>query len=1124
MHAIRQKCRPKHQVLILNCYPRTVKGAVDVKPNSSELSYLLYYATTRRSKVQKVGAFLEKKTASDVWRARIGNVQVTLQIVAGLIEKAPRDLPLYATHVLKLLNIILSAHDITMVESSLLTFESFCQNHDEASLSADQEYLCQYENIVSKYASLALENPSITNPTLSTPVALRWKNLGLQAIKSVFSSEALASIAGRLLNLIVPILLDTIWSENSDYINLLEQKTKVEVKFRTRSFSRRRASIATIHTVETSSSSKAALSGTTADADKVAEEDNTVLSLECLRLIFAVNNKAQIHGATLATLKYIGDFSIKQKNNLLPTESRAIQIFQMISRWAPVQDRYTILVTTLDLLVNSSIDIDIDDFQKQLLYATMIDSLLKSDINLIGLGVLDVLIGLIRHLLRVLQSSRPPSQEANTICEVSTTSDGQWPLKNTTEAHIEALPKPILRKKLLEKLQDCIGNLATHIYYADQISDMVSALICRIKLRSSTNLQHLASTIESSTFVTSRSNPTGDLEEINSEGLFLFANARVSVLKAINSILLTASLRKSLSVIGNLARNYVSTRVWEGTHWLLCDNDNDVRKAYVAALLTWMKYEMSEYAPRMSDSKPIIPSRTIKVGTNINSNMRSISNTWPREKPTTKRQHQSAFLDLLHLTIYENALKYSEREEEIIILYILLHGLVDNLGISAVRHGLPMIFRLQYDISEQISPLAKIHISSLCYGYFWILCEKFKLNTTPVDIEIQCEIHRRQKNQLWLNEIRYPPPCLDQIRTPEQQDPSQTILLESLHPDSLKPFTERLRMVELIFLSYSEGLMVQGINSPTSPSRTCTQPILDSSKPHIEFETSEDLKEQLISEWSSETVAAQQSIKPESLSGSRTGTSTLRHRNYLSIGGNDRSYSPPAYNQSSRGYKSESRSSSNNGPKVGLGSLKKTRRTSELSPSTTGGSRQNSITRVEYLKRILSGQEQKVSRSRIIENMTPSNASSESMLSYAYTTSEISFNPSQSNLSQLEFSASDREPNKLAESKSHDEESRHNAPLSSNPVLVDERFGFLSDSKEIDTVPPIPSIPRLYKDELTAESELALEDNDSICEKRGTRSQIQLLSKESPVALENFLKEIDVGSERATGYVTKPPY
>ncbi len=74
MHAIRQKCRPKHQVLILKCYPKFQKTVVDVKPNSSELSYLLYYASTRRSKVQKVGAFLEKRTARDVWRGKIGYV------------------------------------------------------------------------------------------------------------------------------------------------------------------------------------------------------------------------------------------------------------------------------------------------------------------------------------------------------------------------------------------------------------------------------------------------------------------------------------------------------------------------------------------------------------------------------------------------------------------------------------------------------------------------------------------------------------------------------------------------------------------------------------------------------------------------------------------------------------------------------------------------------------------------------------------------------------------------------------------------------------------------------------------------------------------------------------------
>lgn len=66
--------RPRHQVLTLKCYPRYQRGAVDVKPNSSELSYLLYYVSSRRSKLRKVGAFVEKKTESDVWRNKTGYV------------------------------------------------------------------------------------------------------------------------------------------------------------------------------------------------------------------------------------------------------------------------------------------------------------------------------------------------------------------------------------------------------------------------------------------------------------------------------------------------------------------------------------------------------------------------------------------------------------------------------------------------------------------------------------------------------------------------------------------------------------------------------------------------------------------------------------------------------------------------------------------------------------------------------------------------------------------------------------------------------------------------------------------------------------------------------------------
>ena len=101
------------------------------------------------------------------------NVQVTLQILTALIEKAPRDLPLYAEYVLKILNIILRSKDITMVEASTSTFKAFCEHHDGASLFADQEYSKQYEDIVGMYASFASTRTTPVKDQTSAPVCCK---------------------------------------------------------------------------------------------------------------------------------------------------------------------------------------------------------------------------------------------------------------------------------------------------------------------------------------------------------------------------------------------------------------------------------------------------------------------------------------------------------------------------------------------------------------------------------------------------------------------------------------------------------------------------------------------------------------------------------------------------------------------------------------------------------------------------------------------------------------------------------------------------------------------------------------------------------------------------------------
>lgn len=123
-------------------------------------------------------------------------------------------------------------------------------------------------------------------------MALRMRNVGLQALISVASSEALASIAGRQLNVVVPILLENIWTDDGEFLDTLEHRAKQQEKVDTERLIRRRTSNATVRTVETSEEGNVlALSGSTADADKSAEEDIAVLAIQCLQQIFAVNNR-----------------------------------------------------------------------------------------------------------------------------------------------------------------------------------------------------------------------------------------------------------------------------------------------------------------------------------------------------------------------------------------------------------------------------------------------------------------------------------------------------------------------------------------------------------------------------------------------------------------------------------------------------------------------------------------------------------------------------------------------------------------------------------------------------------------------------------------------------------------
>lgn len=890
MNAARQACRPKHQVLVLKCYPKVQKNNADAKANSSELSYLLYYASTRRSKLQKVVDFLDKKVTKDVWKVRTGNVQVTLQIVKTVIEKCPRDLPLYASSVLQILRTILNSNNLTMVEESVPTFEALCAHQDPAALAADQDYIKKYEEIVQLYAQFASKDAVKTGKdAVSWPIAIRHRKVGLQALKAVASSESLGSETGRQLAVIIPVILANIHAETGAYLKQLEIREAAQGEHDKETATRRRQSVSTARTDDEDGDPIAA-SGTTEDADKLAEEEVGVLALQALRSIFQGVNRGQLRLATSAVLDFISTH-VKSQLEVPPSESShwATTLMAMICVWVPVQDRYTILVGAVEALVRSPIVEE--DLKRQLVLATVIDYLLASSINFIGLSVMDVLVGFISHTLLLLQLGGPGSNILPHHQQTTSIMSEKDESKNSSTNNVDGVVMEVVKKpsgarlQLLNTVQKCMADLATHVYYTDQISDMVEAILSRLKPSRLSAISTTAEAIQ---------NPEGAVEAVadsismqektHVDRFFSFETARITALDAVKAILKRANARKPDGSPASVSRSKVGVSVWEGSQWLLRDPSGRVRKAYVDALVTWLNTEKDK-----EDLKIVDNYRRKEKDNDKNSlSRRAVSNASTRER--VSKRGKDTFLPLLHLAVYENAHQFIDSEADYLLLHLLLTTLVNRLGVNAARSGLPMIMRLQEDIATIEDPGAKLRIGSLVHGYLWALSATLDFEVSSVGRALHNEITRRNQKGLWMKSINVPPMPIDLIETPHPTPVA--VPPEIVQNEALRPFDNLEALVEKISEGYSASLHSPPTSPPGSPSRggaangsipaihQPVQPMAPRDSPELSFKVREDL----MSQWSRDECLASHSkdSTTASISGSKSGTHYTKN-NFLGV-------------------------------------------------------------------------------------------------------------------------------------------------------------------------------------------------------------------------------------------------
>lgn len=144
---------PKHQKLVNQCYPSG--RAPDKKPKSSETSYLMYYVGSRSSKLEKVSNYLIKRTNTDLNRRKVGNVCVTLELMAQIVDHCKENLNVFVKEFMTLLQMVLSNqnvnNDVSVIEILERTFHTICINMDSAYYSGDTEFVQMYKTFVDTF-------------------------------------------------------------------------------------------------------------------------------------------------------------------------------------------------------------------------------------------------------------------------------------------------------------------------------------------------------------------------------------------------------------------------------------------------------------------------------------------------------------------------------------------------------------------------------------------------------------------------------------------------------------------------------------------------------------------------------------------------------------------------------------------------------------------------------------------------------------------------------------------------------------------------------------------------------------------------------------------------------------
>ena len=467
---------------------------------------------------------------------------ISLSILKSLIQECKRDLNLFARSIIGIVHLSLDVKvyqrgglDLEVVGRAASCFTAYTTFTDGTQASGDDPSAQAYLTVLRKLASMAVEQGQTEKPDAEQ--VSRTRLIGLGGLNGAAMSDAMLGSNAQFPKqcaIVLPALLSNLFQGSIEDLKLETAKIQMDASpspffaeySARRPLNDRRAPSLHAHI-------PGEMGPTSQDVGAAA-----LRTLHGLVKLCQIHQMGQLLDATIAFLDKAGWRDVE----------RSCWLAEILPAFAMLQCRFVVPTRLIELLVDIA---DGPPTAKSTTTVAMITTILNSSVSLVGIGIADILNSLVNVIVRRIHLD---SQDA-----------------------------------LLPPLVQCVASLAIHIYYADQINDIIEELSGRIAQipQSDTNRQEILRVLVYCILGVMNVSSAAEKAETAHQLERIASNAsKVDKGKSPQTDTPATARRRT----GR--RSPITPQVWQETLPLLCESTFAVRIAYARALLLYIINEL----------------------------------------------------------------------------------------------------------------------------------------------------------------------------------------------------------------------------------------------------------------------------------------------------------------------------------------------------------------------------------------------------------------------------------------------------------------------------------------------------------------------------------------------------